>query len=130
MLQLSFYKALAGILVVVLWNLFLNSGFQHVDHAFTGVGIILICMSWFSYLMLDENSYRNLLENNREKKEAQKQMNKRGPSDMIDYIDTDPESFRDLEKDEKHVAQLASSLGTGIVFFLLGMLLYLIEMIL
>ena len=31
MLQLSFYQALAGILVAVRWKLFLNSGFQHVD---------------------------------------------------------------------------------------------------
>ena len=87
-------------------------------------------MSWFSDLMLDENGYRNLLENSREKKVALRQMNKCGPSDMTDRIDTDPEGFRDPEKDERHVAQLASSLGTGIVFFLLGMLLYLIEMIL
>lgn len=114
-LQLCFYKALAGVLVTVLWFQFLNHGVRGIGFGLTAVGLVLVCASWFSYLCLDENSYRNLL-----KRDSWKKPPKIKTADMIDYIETDPESFRELDKDEKHVAQFTSSLGTGLVFAIIG----------
>ncbi len=113
--QLCFYKALAVALLTALWYRFLNHGVRDLGFGLTGFGVVLVCASWFSFLGMDDKGYFATMRKYERKKEP-----KIKTSDMIDWIETDPENFVELEKYEKHVAQLVSSLGMGLVFVLIG----------
>ncbi len=114
-LQLCFYKVLAVAILTAAWYRFLNNGVRDLGFGISGFGVVFICASWFSYCGLDDKGYIAML-----KRRAAPREPKIKTSDMIDWIETDPESFVELEKYEKHVAQLVSSISVGLVAFILG----------
>lgn len=113
-LQLSLTKGLAALAVALLWDRYLNSGAHGLGFGLTAVGLLLVCIAWFSYLMLDKNSYRRLVRREEHRETKIKS------ADMIDFVDTRPDGYKDLTKDEKHLAHLASSLGMGLLFLIIG----------
>lgn len=115
-------KALAALVIVLLWDRFANVervGISRLSIGLSAVGLILVLMSWFCYLHLDglapiDRIKERLIRSGRRKS---KPMRSRG-GDIADYLDEDVIPYEELEDDEKAACRLASYILSGAVLIL------------
>ena len=106
-------RFLAGLVIALLWDRFINKSplFTLTGYAFPILGILYICLAWFSFLGMDGMGFK---KRNSEKKET-----KITYSDISDYIDTEI-TYDDLTNTEKSACHLAANLICSVVFFFLS----------
>ncbi len=111
----SITKTSIALAAVLLWNEWINKeGFKSLGNGFFTVGLMVMLLSWFSYLKLDGIR----LPQQPEKQEKKK---KQRMYDIIDFVDEKVISFDDLERDEQEVCKLSSSLITGVLFLVVSL---------
>ncbi len=116
-LYLMGFKALAIVVLTLLWSRFLDKGVRGVGFGFSTLGLILIALSWFNYLSLDGVSVHHLMQGWKKKEEK-----KARAHDMIDFVDEKVVSFEELEREEKLSCRLVSSFVTGLLFAIIGLI--------
>ena len=111
----SITKTSIALAAVLLWNEWINKeGFKSLGNGFLTVGLMVMLLSWFSYLKLDGIR----LPQQPEKQEKKK---KHRMYDIIDFADEKVISFDDLERDEQEICNLSSSLITGVLFLVVSL---------
>ena len=117
-------KALIALAAVLVWDRFANVetvGISRLSIGLSAVGLILVLMSWFSYLHLDgltpiDQIKSRLLKPGRRKT---KPARSRG-GDIADYLDEEIIPYEDLEDDEKAVCRLVSYVLSGLILIVIS----------
>lgn len=106
-------RFLAGLAVALIWNRFINrsSLFTVTGYAFPILGILFLCLGWFSFLGMDGMGFR--------KAKSEKKKTKISYSDISDYVDFNI-TYDDLTGTEKSACNLAANLICSVVFFVLS----------
>ena len=108
-------KLSIALVVVQLWNRWINTkSIMSLRDGYFAVGLIVLMLSWFSYLKLDGISVHLWTE----KKEKKK---KHRMYDIIDFADEKITSYDELEPNEQVACKLASSLITGVIFLIVSL---------
>lgn len=112
-------KASIILVLALLWERFINQNgrFPMFKYSFAIMGVICVCISWFSYLSLDGMKIHYL----NEKKDGKAKKKHKG-RDIIDFADEKVISFDELEQEEQTVCHLFSSLLTGLLFVILSII--------
>ncbi len=111
------FKSLVVVVLTLLWNRFIDKGVRGVGYGFSALGLILLILSWFSYLSLDGVSVRHLMEHWQKKKKT-----KIRAHDIVDFVDEKVVSFGELEKEEKTCCRLVSDFVAGLLFLIIGLI--------
>lgn len=117
MIRPIIYKAvprfLAGLVIALLWSRFINksSAFTMTGYVFPILGILFVCMAWFSFLGMDGMGFR--------KAKSEKKETKISYSDISDYVNFNI-TYDDLTSTEKSACNLAANLICSVVFFVLS----------
>ncbi len=113
-------KCTTALAVILLWNRFINRQGTVVAFRDGGlfVGMVFLLLAWFSYLKLDGMKIHYLLEERRKKKPV-----RAGYTDLIDFADEHVVSYSELSDEEKAASRLASSLISGLIFLIPGVVL-------
>ena len=113
-------KALIALAAVLVWDRFANVetvGISRLSIGLSAVGLILVLMSWFSYLHLDGlTPIDQILKPGRRKT---KPARSRG-GDIADYLDEEIIPYEDLEDDEKAVCRLVSYVLSGLILIVIS----------
>ena len=121
MIRPIIYKAvprfLVGLVISLLWDRFINKSemFTLTGYAFPVMGILFVCMAWFSFLGMDGMGFKKYMKPKSKKKEQTRSF-----SDMSDFVNTEV-SFDELSDIEKSACNLAASLICSLVFFILSL---------
>ena len=110
-------KASVILVLALLWERFINHNgrFPVFQHSFAILGLVCICLAWFSYLSFDGMRIHYLNE-----KKDRKARKKHKTRDIADFVDEKIISFDELEKEEQIVCSLFSTLFAGLLFVLLS----------
>jgi hypothetical protein len=104
-----------ALLAVQLWNRWINTkSLMSLRDGYFAVGLIVLMLSWFSYLKLDGINVHLWTE----KKEKKK---KHRMYDIIDFADEKITSYDELEPDEQIACKLASSIITGVLLLMVSL---------
>ena len=121
MIRPTVYRAvtyfLLALVVVLIWNRFINARPMPLSYAFTIVGIFFLASAWLSYLRLDGVNIPLLTL----VPIGRKQRPLSGLADMSDYMDTDIVPFEELTKDEQNICCLLANIICGTVYLVLSL---------
>ncbi len=106
-------RFLAGLVIALAWDRFVNTSglFSMTDHLFPIMGLLFLCLSWFSFLAMDGMGFK--------KSKKKKKSTKISYSDIADHIDSDV-NYDDLTSTEKSACNLAANLVCSVAFFFLS----------
>ena len=116
-------KASVILVLALLWERFINHNgrFPVFQYSFAILGLVCMCLSWFSYLAFDGMKIHYL----NEKKGGKKKKHK--TRDIADFVDEKIISFDELEKEEQIVCNLLSTLLSGGLFVGISLLITLLR---
>lgn len=117
-------KSSVILVLSLLWERFINHNgrFPIFQYSFAILGLVCMCMSWFSYLSFDGLKIHYLNE-----KKSSKRKKKHKTRDIADFVDEKIISFDELEKEEQIVCNLLSTLLSGGLFVGISLLITLLR---
>lgn len=117
-------KSMIILVLALLWERYINNNgrFPRFQYSFTILGLVTVCLSWFSYLAFDGLKIHHLNE-----KKGRKPKKKHKTRDIADFIDEKIISFDELEREEQIVCNLLSTLLSGLIFIILSLVAMLLK---
>ena len=115
----SFTRFILMLLVVLLWNHFLQPLTPHLtlSTVFPISGVMFLLCAYLVYLRMDGLSIPRMKPLKKPKKDPF-----RAYGDMVDYLDTPPVEFDDLTRDEQDVCSLLANAVCAVLFFIVSCL--------
>lgn len=112
-------RSLLALVVLLLWDRFANRGdLPLVRDGCLVVGLIMMLLSWFSYLSLQGVPRPKVKIPFLDPEKRRRRY--LGRADIVDFVDEHIVSFDELDPDEKSACILAADLIGGLLFFIPG----------